>query len=348
MNVATMRALDPSDWLLRAVAEVSEPPESQVAECVAAAARAAWGAGDLLAGKYRLDCERGRGGMAVVWEATHVATARRVAVKVASSGSGWPSVHRRLVREARAASLARHPNVVRVLDSIEVEGTVSGLVLELLHGETLRARLERDRRLSQEDAVSILLPVVAAMRTAHARGVVHRDLKPDNIFLARGAEDRPRVKVLDFGVATVAGDAETEPSSGVAIGTPGYMAPEQAAGDADVDSGADVWALGAMFYECLGGTRPVVGSRVGRVSRNRLPEAIQPIGSVARGVSPELGEMIMGMLAPRRDLRPRDLGEVERTLSRLPVPQNAVAGWRLPRRRGPAAEEAPRTRRSAR
>jgi hypothetical protein len=157
-------------------------------------------AGVVVAARYRLDHRLGEGGMGEVWAATHAITRRRVAMKfLKGSASLRPEMRQRFLREARAASMVRHPNVVEVLDVFEVGGGVPVMVMDLLSGETLGARLARDKVLAVDEVAGLLLPVVEAVEAAHAMGIVHRDLKPDNIFLTKG--EGSVIKVLDFGIA---------------------------------------------------------------------------------------------------------------------------------------------------
>ncbi len=151
------------------------------------------------------------------------------------------------------------------------------MVMPLLEGETLAARLEREGPLTLTETLRHLLPVVAAVACAHRAGVVHRDLKPENIFLA-DEHGGVSVKVLDFGIARLAlegaDDGSIATGTGTLLGTPAYMAPEQGLGEGDLDQRVDVWALGVIFYECLSGLRPIEGDNVGQVIRNVLTQGI--------------------------------------------------------------------------
>ena len=201
------------------------------------------------------------GGMGEVWEAQHLFTRRRVAVKVLQSSlSALPDMRRRLLREARAATSVGHPNVVDVFDVFELEDGSPVMVMAFLEGETLGSRLERDGRLELGDLANVLLPVISAVGFAHSRGVVHRDLKPENVFLSSDGS----VKVLDFGIAKPIPEmwdaSDSPPTAGVPLGTPAYMAPEQTGGGAGgaqaIDTRTDVYALGAVLYELVCGRPP--------------------------------------------------------------------------------------------
>jgi serine/threonine protein kinase len=280
--------------------------------------------GTLVAGRYRLDHRLGEGGMGEVWAATHSITRRCVAMKfLKGAASLRADMRQRFLREARVASLVHHPSVVEVLDVFELDGGVPVMVMDLLVGETLGAKLARDKVLSAAEVAALLLPAVEAVEGAHAMGIVHRDIKPDNIFLKRGEGGIITVKVLDFGIAKLTateGDAaETGALTGTGsvVGTPWYMAPEQCYGEKDIDQRADIWAFGVILYECLAGVRPVEGSSMGQLLKRLLHEGIVPIEKHTPGLAPELAELMGRMLSHARENRPRDLAEVRRVLSVL-------------------------------
>jgi serine/threonine-protein kinase len=290
---------------------------------VAGLATASLGEGSVVARRYRLERLLGRGGMGVVWQAGHLVTGRRVAIKFLMASSRRDDQRRRFLREARAASAARHPNVVEILDVLELEDGTPALVMELLTGETLRDRLVREGRLTLEATASLFLPVLAAVAAAHSLGIIHRDLKPENVFLLEGAAPGQDVKVLDFGVAKLTTDdgefseGGSLTGTGSALGTPYYMAPEQAAGEKDVDARADVWALGVMLYESLAGVRPVEGSGVGGVIMKLMTEGIRPLDERVPGLPGEVVGLVMRMLSRERRERPGNLLEVREVLARF-------------------------------
>jgi CheY-like chemotaxis protein len=276
----------------------------------------------MLAERYRLVRLLGEGGMGQVWEAVQLSTGRAVAVKLLHSsinGTARSEMRQRMLREARVASAVEHPNVVDVFDMFELGDGTPVLVMALLRGHTLGQLLANGKVLSLADAADLLLPVVSAVGTAHANGVVHRDLKPDNIFLAEEG-GRTTVKVLDFGIAKlVSNDAQAGAgltAAGTVVGTPGYMAPEQAMGERDVDHRADVWSLGAILYEVLSGVRPVQAASVGQTIRKLFTEAIVPLAERAPDLSPAVARLVDRMLARERDRRPGDLREVGAELAR--------------------------------
>jgi serine/threonine-protein kinase len=224
-------------------------------------------AGDLLAGKYTLEARLGAGAMGEVWRARNRDLGRDVAIKILKSEHlADRNIVTRFLREARAANIVRHANVVDVLDVGEDAAGVPFLVQELLEGEDLGAHLAaRGHGLPFEAATKILMPLVEAVAFAHGRGVVHRDIKPENVFLARTG-DGIVPKLLDFGISHVAVEGATRmTATGVSLGTPAYMAPEQIKGARQVDTRSDVWALGVLMHETLSGRLPFKGDTVGEL-----------------------------------------------------------------------------------
>jgi serine/threonine-protein kinase len=190
--------------------------------------------------------------------------------------------------------------------------------MALLSGESLDRLLARRRTLSISETIAILLPLVAAVRAAHARGVLHRDLKPQNVFLALESEAaEPVVMLMDFGLAKVVGqDVETLTRTGAIVGTPHYMAPEQLYGERDIDRRADVWAIGAIAYECLTGRRPLEGGSYAQLVRNATRRALTPLAAQLPDAPPALAALVDGMLAHDRDDRP-ELAAVHAALDAL-------------------------------
>jgi serine/threonine-protein kinase len=277
----------------------------------------------LVASKYRLEHLLGEGGMGQVWAAVHTLTGRQVAIKRLRAKLYDEHAQARFVREARAVCSVDHPNIVQVIDFIEQEDEPALMVMELLRGETLGALLARERRLSPALTIELMTPVASALGAAHAKGIVHRDLKPANIFIGRIADQPPQVKVLDFGVAKWAepGQGQTEgllTQSGCTLGTPSYMAPEQALAERDVDQRADIWSLGAVLYECLAGRRAVEGANPAQVQTRLLVTGIAPLASIAPDIDPELTALVDRMLARSPSRRPQSCAEVVRVLARSP------------------------------
>jgi serine/threonine-protein kinase len=262
--------------------------------------------GTVVDGKYRVDRILGKGGMGVVYACMHLALERPVALKFLHPRlTEHREIVGRFMREARATSRLSHPNVVDVRDvDVLPDGSVY-MVLELLEGESLASYLERVGRLSLAETLELLLPVMDALAVAHAAGIVHRDVKPENVFLAR-VGDRVVPKVLDFGIAKLA-DAESQSSTatGSVLGTPLYMAPEQAMGrTSEIGACSDVWSMGVMVYECLTGELPF------EVADDATPAAI--VMSVMTGRIAKIEEK-------RPDLPPAFAALVGRALELLPV-----------------------------
>lgn len=222
-------------------------------------------AGRELAGRYRLVSLLGQGGMGSVWKAEHLSLGSDVAVKLIDPAIAQNEQAReRFVREARAAAKLRSPHVVQILD-YGVDGDVPFIVMEMLRGESLADRLDRLGRLSFEDTARIMSEVARALTRAHEAGVIHRDLKPDNIFLNEN-DDTEVAKVLDFGVARIeqfSVENAGMTSTGAVLGTPYYMSPEQAEGSKQMDHRTDIWAMAVMTYECIVGVRPFSGETLG-------------------------------------------------------------------------------------
>jgi serine/threonine-protein kinase len=209
-------------------------------------------------GRYQLERLLGEGGMGVVYAARHQELGKLAAIKILHERhDASEQVRVRFLREGQAVSRIRHPNIVDVYDVGTDAGRVY-LVMELLEGEDLRSLLAREGPLSQQRTADILIPVIAAVAAAHDLGVVHRDLKPDNIFLS-AERNIVSPKVLDFGISKVA-DPEKVASltgTGTLLGTPYYMSPEQAQTDKNIDARSDQYSLGVIVYECVTGRRPI-------------------------------------------------------------------------------------------
>jgi serine/threonine-protein kinase len=214
--------------------------------------------GDVLAGKYRIEERLGQGGMGAVFRATHLVSEKPIAIKWMLRSPSDERARRRFVREARVTGRIDHPNVVDVYD-ISEQPDGDYLVMELLHGETLRVKLGAGL-LGVTEAIDLLLPAMRGVSAVHKAGVVHRDLKPDNIFLCRDPAGVAReAKVLDFGISCLlANDAKdsTLTNEGALLGTPAYMSPEQIQDGLEIDARTDVYSFGVILYEMLTGSLP--------------------------------------------------------------------------------------------
>jgi serine/threonine-protein kinase len=212
-------------------------------------------------GSYEIISQIGKGGMGVVYRGRHSILGRPAAIKVLLPElSQRREIVARFFNEARAATAIRHPGIVEIYDFGFLPDGAGYLAMEFLEGESLGARLERERRLSVVSVVQIGRQIAAALQAAHGKGITHRDLKPDNVFLVRDPEIGERVKLLDFGIAKLAsedpGGSGSGTSTGMIIGTPAYMSPEQCRGTSTVDGRSDLYSLGCILYELLAG-RPV-------------------------------------------------------------------------------------------
>ncbi|MFO0624825.1 MAG: serine/threonine-protein kinase [Polyangiales bacterium] len=238
--------------------------------------------GALIAGRYRVDGVLGVGGMGTVFDATHVVLGRRVALKVVPAGElGDAAVVDLLLDEARCAVRISHPNIAQVFDAGVDEGRGEVfLAMERLEGQTLRALLEARGRLPADEAVALLAPIMDTLAAVHDAGTVHRDVKPENIFLATSADGAARPTLLDFGIARVlTRDALGAASHGL-LGTPSYMPPEQRESPSSVDARADQWALAVVLAEVITGRAPPADARAEALDPRSLPEVPAPLARV--------------------------------------------------------------------
>jgi len=283
--------------------------------------------------------------MAVVFVGTHEWTGRAVAIKVLNHDLALqPAIVQRFLHEARAAAQLKHRNIVDVLDGgNEPDGTVY-LVLELLEGRTLKELLAVRGKLSPRETVSMLVPVMDAIGKVHARKIVHRDLKPDNIFLATDEDGATVPKVLDFGIAKVSATGSvTATATGAILGTPAYMAPEQARGVADVDARADVWSMGVMLFECLTGTLPFRATTPADMILAILTQAPLSLRTLAPEVPESLAAVVDRALDRDRDRRYPTMAELARAFEHAarepdtvttaipaaPLPESTIPGTRI-------------------
>ena len=268
----------------------------------------------IIGDRYQLLSELGRGGFAAVYEAFDLRLCRPVAVKVPRSSRSDPEAPRRLAREARAAAAINHPNVCSVMDVGALADGTPFLVMELLRGETLYERIAKDKQLDGELAVDVALQTLFGLHAAHELGFVHRDVKPDNVFLVPRQGATPLVKLLDFGMCKRATQPHAPPSSpnfgeqtltrvGTVVGTPEYMSPEQASGGRVFDARIDVFAVGIVLHEALTGRRAFRGPDVRAVLSSVLTKPLVPLAT-ARPDLPGVLDRVIGR-ATARDPRTR-------------------------------------------
>ncbi len=296
--------------------------------------------GALLADRYRIEKRLGAGGMGEVYRAVNEVIGRPVAIKVLHAEmTRSPEIVARFLREAKAASLVRHPNVVDVLDVLEHDG-VPFIVQELLSGRDLAAYIEVcGGRLTAEEALPIMIPVVEAVGIAHAKGVVHRDLKPENVFLHE-VEGQVIPKVLDFGISKITkGDVQRMTGTGMAMGTPAYMSPEQIQGSGDVDARADVWSLGVMLFELFSGALPFVGETPGALFVQVCTTEARRLDAVLPDAPSAIVEIVAKCLRPRAAERYATASELAKAL-RAVLAERGVDSTRKLQAIGPSIIEA--------
>ncbi|MBZ0236325.1 MAG: serine/threonine protein kinase, partial [Deltaproteobacteria bacterium] len=254
-------------------------------------------------GNYRIITAIGEGGMGAVYRVEHAMLGRPAAVKVLlPEFSRNQEMVNRFFNEARATAGLRHPNIIDVFDFGYCDDGAAFIVMELLQGESLKARLQRVGRLPWNQAVYFARQVAVALGAAHRAGVIHRDLKPDNVFLVPDEEGRgERVKVLDFGIAKLAADTSgagvVKTRAGVIMGTPTYMSPQQCRGAGEVDHRTDIYSLGCMLFEMVCGRPPFVGEGVGELLSAHMSQPPPSPRSFEPSIPAELEATIMRTLA---------------------------------------------------
>ncbi|HEY2365615.1 MAG TPA: serine/threonine-protein kinase, partial [Polyangiaceae bacterium] len=279
---------------------------------------------DLLGGRYRLGTALGRGGMGTVYEAVQENLGRHVAVKLLDERLSYDREQlERFRREAEVVAALGHPNIVQVTDFQYPEelGKQPFLVMELLRGESLAARIEHDGAMSAERVAFIVAQVLSALGAAHRAGVVHRDVKPDNIFLLADAAIPDTVKVLDFGIAKLSDGASIGPaqqkltSTNAMLGTPAFMAPEQARGADDVDARADVYAVGATMYQALTGKMPFEAASVPALLFAIVEKTPPPLGELRPDLPIDFVAVVDRAMTKRREDRFQDVDAMRAALS---------------------------------
>ena len=258
--------------------------------------------GRVLDGRYRVGPRIARGGMATVYEAVDLRLDRVCAVKVMHSGLGDDQDFAgRFVREARSAARLSHPHVVNVFDQGDDNGTLF-LAMEYIPGHTLRDLIRKEAPMAPAKALSLIEPVLSALAAAHEAGLIHRDVKPENVLLA----DDGRVKVADFGLArAVSAETQHTATGGVLIGTVSYLAPELVV-DGRADARSDVYAVGVLIYEMLTGRKPHEGESPIHVAYKHVHEDVPPPSQMVRGIPPYVDALVARATARDRELRPAD------------------------------------------
>ncbi|MEA2700462.1 MAG: eukaryotic-like serine/threonine-protein kinase [Myxococcales bacterium] len=275
-------------------------------------------------GNYRAVSLLGEGGMGAVYLAEHRSIGRRVAVKVLHRNLSLdPQLLARFLNEARTANAIRHPNIIEILDSGALADGMPYLVMELLEGESLAARIRRLGRLPVRSALRFAYQTASALGAAHAKGIVHRDLKPDNMFVVPDQEisDGERLKILDFGIAKLqeggaGGSVKTR--TGAVMGTPLYMSPEQCRGVREIDHRSDIYSMGIILYEMVSGRPPFVSEGFGDLVNMHLNMPVPSLSAAVPEVSAKLEALIMRSLAKNPDDRFADMAAVREALKAVP------------------------------
>jgi serine/threonine-protein kinase len=282
------------------------------------------------AGEYVIERKIGEGGMGAVYGARHPVIGKRAAIKVikrelSASAEGVD----RFVREAQAVNTIGHPNIVDVFGFGTLPDGRSFFVMEWLEGESLRERMQRPLAFAQ--ALEVLESIAIALQAAHEAGVVHRDLKPDNVYLARvKGSQAPRVKLLDFGLAKLQGSSEgavNHTRTGIVMGTPLYLSPEQAKG-AKVDAATDIYSLGAMAYEMAAGVVPFLAESAVEIMAMHISARAEPLSQRAPWVPPMFEQLVFRMLEKDARNRPA-IAEVAQQLQYMRA-QPDIAGAMVP------------------
>ena len=269
-----------------------------------------------MAGEYRLGRKLGEGGFGAVYEAVHPLLKRRAAVKVLHRIAGSDSdAVLRFVAEARAVNQIRNRHIIDIFSFGKLPDGRHFYVMDLLEGEPLDRYIAREGRCSVENTVQLLRPIAEALDAAHAAGVVHRDLKPQNIYLVWDSTGETVPKLLDFGMAKLLGESPVHTVSGTPLGTPLYMSPEQARGDL-VDGRSDVYALGVLCYELLTGRLPITGENTIAVLMAHIIAVPAPPSEVCPELAPELDAPVLRMLEKKPEARPCSASEALNELSR--------------------------------
>jgi len=264
-----------------------------------------------LAGKYKILAELGRGGMGVVYKAYHEALDRTVAIKCLNKELATNEEFLgRFSQEARTiAKMGNHENIVHVYDIEDFQGE-KFIVMEFIEGESLSDKLKREGRLPYASASKIIIEAARGLAHAHRNGVIHRDIKPDNIMLTRDG----RVKVMDFGIARVSG-ASQKTQTGMAIGTPHYMSPEQIRGQGNIDARSDLYSLGIVLYYCVVGVLPYDDPNPFTLAMKHIHEMPPAPSLIYQGIHPQMEAIIQRSIAKRPDDRFQSAADLEQALS---------------------------------
>jgi serine/threonine protein kinase/WD40 repeat protein len=266
---------------------------------------------------YRVLKVLGEGGMGIVFEGEDIHLRRKVALKAIKPGLASESVKRRFLHEARALASLKHDNIITIYQVAETGG-VPYIAMELLRGESLQSRLKRERKLPLADVLHIGREIAEGLAAAHAAGLVHRDIKPANIWMEerRGSTPGYRIKILDFGLARAAGDNTHLTQPGAVVGTPAYMAPEQARAE-NVGPYSDLFSLGCVLYRMMTGLSPFKGTDTMSILMSLANDAPVPPDEVARDIPPILSALVMNLLIKDPTQRPSSAQAVADALTAI-------------------------------
>lgn len=287
--------------------------------------------GSIVNDRYEVVTSIGEGGMGMVYKAIDQRSGDTVALKVLHRDiSGDERTVRRFFSEARVLASLTHPNIIRLYDFGRTSDGLLYIAMELLSGKPVDD-LIRLNELALEDALQIIDQTASALAEAHLQGVIHRDLKPANIFMDKAEDDTPRVTVLDFGIAKIAGSGQNLTATGKVMGTPSYMAPEQIRGQTP-DPRTDIYALGAMGYELISGQPPFLADGPIAVLFMHLERPPTPLSTLdlKEAVSQPLSDVIDGFLAKKPDERPRNMMEVRKLLRPFIDPHGEMDDLNIP------------------
>ena len=264
-------------------------------------------------GAYRILQRIGDGGMGSVWMAEHTMLGRRAAIKVLHGElSRQPEIVTRFFNEARAATAISDPGIVQIFDfGFHVDGSAY-IVMELLDGEPLDARLDRCGVLMVSEALRIIRQVATSLGAAHSRGIIHRDLKPENIFLVRDPEvvGGERAKILDFGIAKLTNDQTSRTNTSMMLGTPLYMSPEQCRGAGQVDQRSDIYALGCVLFTLIAGSPPFMAEGAGELIAMHLREPAPALSTRAPQIASHIEQIVLRCMAKDPNQRFSSAGEL--------------------------------------
>ncbi len=292
--------------------------------------------GAVIADKYRVVRRIASGGMGAIYEVEHAGFGKHFAMKLLLPELAQNmEVTQRFEREAKAASAIGHPNIIEITDVGQTDTGLRFIVMELLSGQDLGALLKEGAPLPQTQAVEMVSQILLALQAAHGAGIIHRDLKPENVFLHQSPTGGETVKLLDFGISKIAGTDEAKlrlTSTGLILGTPYYMSPEQAKGSKEVDLRADLYSVGVILYETLTGRRPYTAENLNSLIYQIIGGSFPPPSTLVTGLPPHLEAVTLKALSNEPDQRFADAASFraallgEQTVEPPPPPAPTGAG----------------------